>query len=107
MRGAAAGPLTKKNIPSYVDMDKIKTKNKFRFNGYYSTKDGKFKNSSLTNVTNSNIIGYFDKPDRNPGASKVPCRLTAFNVQNKDKFKNVLPFLKNAINFLKINAKRT
>lgn len=93
-RGAAAGPLTKKTIPSYVDLNKIKTKNKFRFNGYYSSKDGKFKNSSLTNVTNSNIIGYFDKPDRNPGASKVPCRLTAFNVQHKDKFKNVSPFLK-------------
>ena len=92
-RGAAAGVIDRKKLASYVKTDNIVGQYKFRIRGYDSAEDGKYVNQSIGNDAQSNIIGYFDKPDRNPSAKKLPCRLTAFNHREMDKFKKVEPFL--------------
>ena len=92
-RGAAAGVIDRKKLASYVKTDNIVGQYKFRIRGYDSAGDGKFVNQSIGNDAQSNIIGYFDKPDRNPSAKNLPCRLTAFNHREMDKFKKVEPFL--------------
>jgi hypothetical protein len=51
----------------------------------------------IGNQVSSNIIGFYDKPDRNLGKGAPPCRLTQFNKNNMKKFKKVTPFLQ-AIN---------
>ncbi len=91
-RGAAAGVLDKKKMDSYVNPDNIIGRYKFRIKGY-NDEDGNYINQSISNFAQSNIIGYFDKADRNPSSKKLPCRLTAFNHREIDKFKKVEPFL--------------
>ena len=66
---------------------------KFRIHGYKSKETGMFVNNSFGNISHSNIIGYFDKKDRNLGKDAPPCRTTAFTSQQVDKWENVLPFL--------------
>jgi hypothetical protein len=92
-RGAAAGVINMKDMAGYVKKENMVGDYKFRIKGYYSDTDGKFVNQSIGNDAQSNIIGYFDKPDRNPSAKNLPCRLTAFNHREMDKFKQVEPFL--------------
>ena len=92
-RGAAAGVIDRKKLASYVKTDNIVGEYKFRIRGYDSAGTGKYVNQSIGNDAQSNIIGYFDKPDRNPSAKRLPCRLTAFNHREMDKFKKVEPFL--------------
>ena len=93
-RGAAAGVLDLKKLPQYAQVPKLQVgKYKFRMKGYYSKYTGKFVNNSLGNLSQSNIIGYYDKPDRNLGIDAPKCRLTAFNAQQFDKWVKVLPLI--------------
>lgn len=95
-RGASAGVIDLKKLPSYANemsqftSDKM---SKFRIHGYKSKDSGSFVNNSFGNISHSNIIGYFDKRDRNLGKDAPPCRTTAFTSQQVDKWKNVIPFL--------------
>ena len=41
----------------------------------------------------SNIIGYFDKPDRNIKVNAPPCRETAFTSQQVEKWNRVIPLI--------------
>ena len=45
-------------------------------------------------MAQSNIIGYYDKPDRNKKNQGPPCRLTAFCRDNRDIWNNSIPFIK-------------
>lgn len=92
-RGSAAGLINMKKIPNYVKKKNIIIKNNYSIEGYNSNKSGTFVNQGLSNESRSNIIGFFDKRDRNTSTSNLPCRLTAFNHKHIDKFKNVEPFL--------------
>ena len=93
-RGAAAGVLDLKKLPKYAQVPKLQVGTyKFRMKGYYSKYTGKFVNNSLGNLSQSNIIGYYDKPDRNLGINAPKCRLTAFNAQQFDKWLKVLPLI--------------
>jgi len=93
-RGAAAGPLRKSLLPDYAnDFSKHKKLNDFRISGYWSKETGKFVNNSLGNSSMSNIIGYFDKPDRNIKVNAPPCRETAFTSQQVEKWKRVIPLI--------------
>ena len=67
---------------------------RFRVTGYYSKETGKFVNNSIGNLSQSNIIGYFDRADRNLGKDAPKCRTTAFTSQQVSKWKAVLPFIK-------------
>ena len=93
-RGAAAGPLRKSLLPDYAnDFSRHKKLNNYRISGYWSKEDGTFVNNSLGNSTMSNIIGYFDKPDRNIKVNAPPCRETAFTSQQVEKWKRVIPLI--------------
>lgn len=97
-RGASAGVIDLSKLPSYAnDMKQFTKKNvsKFRVHGYRSKKTNKFVNNSFGNISHSNIIGFFDKRDRNLGVNAPPCRTTAFTSQQVDKWKNVIPLIQN------------
>ena len=89
-RGASAGPLDKEKMPNYIG-DFIEP-GKFRTH-FISNTSGKLSNQHVSNLSPSNIIGYFDKKDRNLKGGGPPCRLTAFNRDYFDKWERALPFL--------------
>ena len=102
-RGAAAGPLNEHLLPGYAnDFSKHKKLNNYRISGYWSKENGEYVNNSLGNSTMSNIIGYFDKPDRNIKVNAPPCRETAFTSQQVDKWTRVIPLIKAIDNQFKI-----
>ena len=89
-RGAAAGLIKKSQLPLYVN--KITNLDKFRVN--YKDKKGITRKSHLSNRVRSNIIGYYDMPDRNvlKRDGKAPkCRQTAFTRDEVEKWKNACP----------------
>ena len=94
-RGAAAGPIDLKKMPLYAnDASKFVKKSKFRILAYVSKETGQLVNNSLGNQSTSNIIGYFDKPDRNIKVNPPPCRETAFTSQQVNKWTGSVPLIK-------------
>ena len=94
-RGAAGGIIDLKKMPKYANDPKLFVKkNKFRIVSYISKDKGTLVNSSLGNNTTSNIIGYFDKPDRNIKINPPQCRKTAFTAQEVEKWKNSVPLIR-------------
>jgi hypothetical protein len=94
-RGAASGLIKTKKLPNYVG--KIHHKDKFRV--FYYDKNGTLKKDNIGNIAMSNIVGYYDKPDRNHYTKKKTnpksmCRTTAFTSKEVDKWKNTLPLIK-------------
>ena len=96
-RGAAGGALDLKKLPGYVNTKKMVKRSKYVIRGYKSLRGGRYINQIIGNQVSSNIIGYYDKPDRNIKHNPPPCRLTQFNKNNLEKFKQVIPFIQ-AIN---------
>lgn len=93
-RGASAGVISKKKLPTYANEFKQFNKvDKFRIMGYFSKKTGKWVNNSFGNLSHSNIIGYFDKRDRNLGINAPPCRTTKFTREEVSKWENVVPLI--------------
>ena len=92
-RGAAGGVLDAKKLPKYVKG--LAKAGKFRTVGYYNAQ-GKIINSSLGNVSQSNIIGFYDKADRNLGRGAPKCRLTAFTAKEVDKWNECVPYFQYA-----------
>ena len=91
-RGASAGPLDKEKMPNYIG-DFVEP-GKFRTH-FISNTSGKLSNQHVSNLSPSNIIGYFDKRDRNLGKNAPPCRTTAFTSQQVDKWTKVIPLIQN------------
>tara|TARA_B110000208_G_scaffold62949_1_gene81720 strand:- start:760 stop:1737 length:978 start_codon:yes stop_codon:yes gene_type:complete len=89
-RGAAAGLLDRRKLRDYVG-ELIET-NEFR-SGYISNVSGLKSNQKISNLSPSNIAGYFDKPDRNLKNKGPRCRLTAFTKKNLEKWNNVIPYI--------------
>ena len=96
-RGAAAGELNEETLPKYVNRNNMVKRTKYVIRGYESLKNGKMVSQIIGNPVSSNIIGFYDKPDRNLGKGAPQCRLTQFNKNHFDKFKKITPFLQ-AIN---------
>lgn len=103
-RGAAAGTLDPTKMPVYANDPNLHGhKERYRVDGYYSKNSGKFINNSTGNLSQSNIIGYFDRRDRNQkGKVDVPCRMTAFTRDEVDKWTKVQPLLKSIDNQFKV-----
>jgi hypothetical protein len=93
-RGPAAGNINLKKLPVYINTKKLYKPNKSIIKGYYSNKTGKLIKQNISNMARSNIIGFYDKPNRNLGKNAPPCRLTQFNANHPEKFQNVIPFIK-------------
>lgn len=89
-RGAAAGVLDKSKMPTYVG--DLVNQGKFR-TGFYSSTSGKKSNQLTSNLSKSNIVGFYDRKERNLKGKGEPCRLTAFNRDNVDKWEQVIPFI--------------
>ena len=92
-RGSAAGLLKKNRLPAYAQ--NIIKKDKYRV--FYKDHNGKIKKDNVGNIVKSNIIGYYDQPDRNLiGKMKKPpqCRQTSFTRDKVEKWTSVLPLLK-------------
>lgn len=95
-RGAAAGVIDLKKMPKYANQDsQLIGKGKFRVTAYRSRHTNKIVTNSLGNISQSNIIGYFDKRDRNLGPTAPPCRTTAFTSQQVEKWEKVIPLIQN------------
>ena len=93
-RGASAGRINLKKMPSYAnDASQLIGRSKFRVLAYKSKYSGKIVKNSLGNISQSNIIGYYDKRDRNLGKGAPPCRTTAFTSQQVEKWIKVLPLI--------------
>jgi len=93
-RGASAGVIDLKKMPTYAnEASQLIGRSKFRVLAYKSRYTGKIVKNSLGNISQSNIIGYYDKRDRNLGPTAPPCRTTAFTSQQVDKWDNVQPLL--------------
>ena len=90
-RGASAGELDRGKMSNYIG--EFITPGKFRTR-FKSSKTGILSKQATSNLSPSNIIGFFDKPDRNLKGKGSPCRLTAFNRDNPDVWDQVLPFIK-------------
>ena len=95
-RGPAAGPIDLKKIPKYIKKENIADLGKYRIYGYYSENTGKLVKNYVGNKAQSNIVGYYDRPDRNTYTKNLPCRLTSFNANEPEKFKAVIPFFQAA-----------
>ena len=97
-RGAAAGKLKLSKLPNHVG--KITKTDNFRV--FYKTKSGKVSRDNISNVSQSNIAGYYDRPDRNNYNTKtkktpVPmCRTTQFTKKNIEKWNSTIPLIKEA-----------
>jgi len=90
-RGAAAGVLDRNKLPGYIG--EFVNKSKFR-TGYKSAVTGKLSNQLSSNLSPSNIAGYYDRPNRNLKPPRPNCRLTAFNVKYPELFKDSIGFIK-------------
>jgi hypothetical protein len=66
-----------------------------KFRGYYySKKNGKFHKDHVSNLTQSNIIGFYDKGQRKQDKNLPSCRPTKFNLDYPDKWLAIQPFIK-------------
>ena len=113
-RGASAGKLNINKLPKHVG--KITQKGSFRV--FFKTHSGKKTNDNVGNMAQSNIAGYYDRPDRNlynrsyTNARKtmkknsknvktdkygVPlCRTTEFTSTQVEKWNNAVPLIESA-----------
>ena len=96
-RGASAGMLDWKKMPNYVGG--WLNQKKFRTN-YTQQKSGQRSKHYISNLSPSNIIGYFEKKDRNK-PNGPPCRLTAFSLKEPGKWKTVIPFVQQISNLFR------
>lgn len=90
-RGAAAGVLDRKRMPKYIG--EFVSPGKFRTR-FKSNHTGILSNQATSNLSPSNIIGFFDRPDRNLRGKGSPCRLTAFNRDHPELWKQSVPFIR-------------
>ncbi len=92
-RGAAAGQVSLRKLPKYVGEVVQKKEGGFRL--YYRGKDGKLRQDNISNRVRSNIIGFYDQPDRNKlaggqKAPKMPCRMTAWTRDHPREWQNAI-----------------
>jgi len=104
-RGAAAGKLSLSKLPNHVG--EIIKQDKYRV--FYKTKNGNISRDNVSNIAQSNIAGYYDRPDRNNYnktnkeiktktlKKEIPmCRTTQFTKKNVEKWKKTIPLIKEA-----------
>lgn len=104
-RGPAAGVIDRSKLPSYVGDLYKPTK----FRTYYISKTtGKPIKRQISNMSNSSIIGYFDKVDTNTlkrvrelGYEMPPCRTTVFTREKVDKWNQCIPLFEDISNRFK------
>jgi len=89
-RGASAGVLDRDKLANYIG--EFVNPGKFR-TGFISAASGVKSKQATSNLSPSNIIGFYDKPDRNLKGTGLPCRQTAFNRDHPLLWEKSIPFL--------------
>ena len=97
-RGAASGMLDRNKMPNYIG--ELINPGKFRTR-FKSSVTKKLSKQTQSNLSPSNIVGFFDKPDRNLKSNGAPCRTTAFTRDNIEKWNLSIPFLQECNNWFK------
>ncbi len=90
-RGASAGILDRNKMPKYIG--EFVNPGKFRTK-FVSSTSGIESKQATSNLSPSNIAGFYDRPDRNLKGKGAPCRLTAFNRDYPELWKKSIPFIK-------------
>jgi len=88
-RGSFAGKLDHKKMPNYVG--EFYNPSDFRTR-YYSNTSGKLGNQYISNQSPSNIVGYFDKADRNLLGAGSNIRAAAFIRDYPEKWERAKPY---------------
>ena len=88
-RGSFAGKLDHKKMPAYVGNFFNPTDFRTR---YYSNTSGKLGNQYISNQSPSNIVGFFDKADRNLLGAGSNIRCAAFIRDNPEKWLRAVPY---------------
>lgn len=96
-RGASAGMLDWKRMPKYVGgwvkSDKFRT--------YYTRKTSdKVSKHHISNLTPSNLVGYYERRDRNDLEGR-PCRMTSFTKRETEKWSRTIPIIECIDNLFK------
>jgi hypothetical protein len=88
-RGSFAGKLDHNKMPAYVgdffDPSDFRTR-------YYSNTSGKLGNQFISNQSPSNIVGFFDKADRNLLGAGSNIRAAAFIRDYPEKWDRAVPY---------------
>lgn len=88
-RGSFAGKLDPKKMPNYVGEFHNPTDFRTR---YYSNTSGKLGNQYISNQSPSNIVGFFDKADRNLLGAGSNIRSSAFIRDHPDQWVLAKPY---------------
>jgi hypothetical protein len=97
-RGKVTGKLDLTKVP--IDITNIIKRDEFRVT-QYKLLDGTMSKRSFGNMSQSNIIGFFEKPDRNYDR-KINCRMTSFTAKKfTTKWNEVLPYIEHINNLYK------
>lgn len=88
-RGSFAGRLDHKKMPAYVGQ--FFNPSDFRTR-YYSNTSGKLGNQYISNQSPSNIVGFFDKADRNLLGAGSNIRAAAFIRDYPEKWERAIPY---------------
>jgi hypothetical protein len=102
-RGAASGLLTKRKLPAFAQkLQNVPQK----YRAYYKNSKGILKKTHISNIAQSNIAGYYDRPSRyqvkkDGRAPPIKCRITEFTAKNPEKWAATLPLLRCASNQFK------
>ena len=88
-RGSFAGRLDHKKMPAYVGQ--FFNPSDFRTR-YYSNTSGKLGNQYISNQSPSNIVGFFDKADRNLLGAGSNIRAAAFIRDYPEKWQRAIPY---------------
>jgi len=91
-RGHAAGKLTPQAVEEFVKEKGQKVKVVSATRAHVIKNDGTVSFTKVAKPVQSGIVGYFDHAPKN---LRFPyCRLTAYNLNHPDRFRIVMPFIR-------------
>lgn len=97
-RGAAAGPISPSKLPRYVA--KVDSTRKMKNRAYFYKQDGVKSKQAISNLSPSNIAGFFDYPPSHPSlkTNSNRCKETNFVVKHPQKWGHVQPYIQHVDN---------
>lgn len=89
-RGSAAGNVCLDKLPKYVS--KIDTNRTMKNRVFFYKKNGELSKQTVSNISPSNIAGFFDYPYAHSTIKR--CKESLFLTKYPDKWLSVLPYIK-------------
>lgn len=88
-RGSAAGNVCLDKLPKYVS--KIDSSRTMKNRIYFYKKNGELSKQTISNMSPSNIAGFFDYPYSHSSIKR--CKASLFLTKYKEKWLSVLPYI--------------